>query len=275
MNSKPIPIDSRAYANDRIEAFDAPVAASSPSKLRWTIFVLVVAASAALCIFYATEYRSGQQWARAKAAGIVQAAHAVTREDQIRAIQAFVRKNIHGDNLPVEGRPFLRSTAKDIVETGKGYCGEAARAFIVLAHQRGIPAQRINLHGSINHVLPEVELTPAKWVLVEIQDNPYTNKWFDAKWRSLDESIYSTEAPFTDYSNINLRRLPLVSRLVTRVKLENTFFSWTLENPPLMKSVVFGALAALLLIVAFADRLLIRHYSRRLGVEFIPRSRRD
>jgi hypothetical protein len=220
-------------------------------------------------------YRSEQAWIAVKARQIVAESGAKTREEQIRALQRFVKTNIRRENAPVEGRPFLRSSARESIESGQGWCGEATRAFIALARPLGISAQRMNLHGTINHVVPEVELRRGRWVLVDIQDSTVTNAILDPKLKEVDEVIGVPGSPFVDYSNINLRRAPGLNLVVQRIKLHNTILGWLLESPQLMRAVFFGGLAALIVGIVIADRLLIRLYSHRLGIAFKPRRLRS
>src|SRR5207253_1417777 len=126
-------------------------------------------------------YRSEQQWLRDKAADIVGGAHATTAAEEVVALRDYVRKHVRYEGVDANDRPFLRASARETLESGRGYCGEAIRAFICLARQRGIQAQRVNLYGPINHVVAEVQTGPDREVLVDVQDNPQTNPILDSQ----------------------------------------------------------------------------------------------
>jgi len=164
-------------------------------------------------------------------------------------------------------RPFLRASAQETLESGRGYCGEATRAFICLARQRGIRAQRINLYGPINHVLAEVQTGPDREVLVDVQDNPVTNPILDSQEWTVHEIDNDPRSPFTDYSNVHLRRLPLVGQYVRYIKLRQTALTWVLENPSLLKAVVFGGVALVMIMLFVLDRALVRLYVWRFGIK--------
>jgi len=170
--------------------------------------------------YHVWQYHRDQRWLAWKARQIIEAARAFDREAQILALRDYVRTHVRFEGLSVEGRPFLRATARETLVTGKGFCGEATRAFIGLARSIGIQALRVNLYGRVDHVVAEVELTPGRWVLVDLQANPVTNHVLDERWWTLDEIMASEERLWWDYSNINLRRLPFINLFVRRIRLK-------------------------------------------------------
>jgi hypothetical protein len=227
-----------------------------------------------LCLLVATyeyvSYRRDQRWIAAFTRNVVPAN--AGREQQVVALREYVRRNIRFEQAPLGDRPFLRASARETLASGQGYCGEATRAYIAMARTLGISAQRVNLHGTVvSHVVPEVELGPDRWALVDIQDNPNTNPILDSGWKQADEVVGFAGSLFYDFSNINLRRLPLVNHFVRRIRLNSTEFTWLLENPRLIMAVGAALLAVLLIIVWIADHALIRIYSRRLGVGYVGR----
>ncbi len=179
------------------------------------------------------QYQREQRWLAGKAQAIVQAVNAQSREGQIKTLQDYIRRHVRYEGLSIEGRPFLRATAEQVLVTGEGFCGEATRTFIALARPLGIRAQRVNLYGRANHVAAETELAPGRWVLVDVQINPATNSFLDAGWPQLDDVMADEASPFAYYTNVNLRRLPIVNLFVRRIKLDSGRVSWLLENPPL------------------------------------------
>ena len=139
---------------------------------------------------------------------------------------------------------------------------------INLTGQLGIRAHRVNLYDAVNHVIAEVEVRPGSFILVNAQDNPQLNQLFDGRDKVLDEVVGPPHAnyPFYDYSNIHLRRLPLVSRYVQRVRLKNSWITWALRNPWLILSLLAGSFAVGIGFVLVADEALIRIYASRLGI---------
>lgn len=231
-------------------------------RVYWGVIVLCLMASG----YQFLEYQREQRWLAGRAQEIVDAAHARSREERIKALQGYIRRHIRYEGLTIEGRPFLRATAEQVLVTGEGFCGEATRAFIALARPLGIRAQRVNLHGRANHVVAETELAPGQWVLVDVQENPVTNAFLDGRWWRLDEAMVDKASPFAYYSNINLRRLPIINLFVQRIKLDIGWMSWVLENPPLLKAFLFAGLASLFASLWVLDRILLRAYAGRLGV---------
>lgn len=230
------------------------------------ILVIVLVSCLSASGYHVWQYYREQDWLAQKAQEIVRTAQASTREAQILALRDYIRRHVRYEGLSEKGRPFLRATAKETLETGKGFCGEATRAFIGLAHGLGIRAQRVNLYGRITHVVAEVELTPGYQVLIDLQDNPVTNPILDQRWKTLDEVIGPKDSLWRDYSNINLRRVPLLSLFMQRVRLRNTVVSWSLENPPLMKAFFLAGVGFSFIVFYLMDWILLRVYAFRLGL---------
>jgi hypothetical protein len=237
---------------------------TSHRQLRWLNRVTIAATSVVLAVassLFLLKQAVDQRWLAERARAIT--VHAVTREDSIKALQRYVRSHIDYTNAPIEGRPFLRASARQTLESGVGYCGEATRAYIALAHALEIPAKRVNLHGSFPHVVPEVELSTDRWVLVEIQDSPNSNPLLDGAWKTTDEVV--SNGAYREYSNLNLRRIPLLNRVVRRVQLDYSWLTWLVENPSLMKAIASAVASVGLLFVLIVDAVLLRHYARRLS----------
>lgn len=193
------------------------------------------------------------------------------------ALRDHIRAGVRYESAQAEGRPFLRDSARRTLESGQGYCGEASRAFVCLAEQLDIRAQRVNLHGAVQHVVVEVEIRPGEWILVDPQDSAVTNPLFDAADVTLDQMVGSHpyRAVFQDYSNINLRRVPLLGSLVQRIKLHHSWATWTLENPALTRSYGYLALALLMIALAVLDMLLRHFYAFRLGLHRAARGNNE
>ncbi|NOT61638.1 MAG: hypothetical protein HOP19_15595, partial [Acidobacteria bacterium] len=149
------------------------------------------------------------------------------------------RRTVRWQGAPMEGRPFLRNTTSETLQSGQGYCGEVTRAFINLADAAGIKAQRINLYGSHLHVVAEAELNPGKNVLVDGQNPPTI-----VELEPLDQVMLRPE--YDDYSTLNVRRVGL-SWLFARVKLQMGALTYWTENPHALKATFWFGLAGLLI----------------------------
>ena len=189
---------------------------------------------------------------------VVNDAHALTARDRVIALRDYVRANVDFRGAPGEddGRPFLRATAADTLQTGLGFCGEDSRAFIGLARAVGIEAQRVNLYGSLNHVVAEVELVPHQRLVVDAQRRPQI-----VDLEPLDEVILRPE--FDDYYTLNLRRLHL-GWLVSRVRFEMGALTYWTENPHALTAALWGLLALGLLFLRVA-RVALRVFLHRRG----------
>lgn len=230
-------------------------------KIYWGTFAIVVLLGTANLIEYQREYG----WIRARATEIVGSAE--TPGEQVLLLRDYVRQHVSWQGAPDVDRPFLRSSAKEILESGKGYCGESTRVFVCLARSLGIDAQRLNLYARMNHshVLAEVRLAPNRQIVVDPQINQF-NQGMDSRPRAVLELLADPQTEFNDYSTIHIRRIPFLGRVIQRIKLKQTWFSWILENPPLLRAIVWGFLAVFLIVLYAADRVLLRVYARRLGL---------
>lgn len=199
---------------------------------------------------------SDRRYIESVARRVVQEAGATDQKSQVLALRDFLRRTVQYQNAEIEGRPFLRDSAADTIRSGKGYCGEVTRAFICLADAVGIRAQRINLWGRAPHVVAEAKIAPDKRVIVDCQNPPQI-----ADLEPLDQVILRPE--YDDYYTLNLRRLRL-NWLVTRIKLRMGPLTYWTENPHVLKALLWGLLAAVLL-VAKGLRFLVRAELKRRG----------
>jgi transglutaminase superfamily protein len=163
-------------------------------------------------------FQEEQRWLAVKARQITDQASAHTQRERIMALRDYLRRHVKWRGAAYDDRPFLRATARETLESGLGYCGESTRAFINLAHQLGIKAHRVNLYGPSPHVIAEAEVRPDVDILVDAQDSPLMNAYFDRRDWTLDEAIRDPGAPFLSYSNIHLRRVPILNQYLSQVK---------------------------------------------------------
>jgi hypothetical protein len=201
----------------------------------WSILTLALVMSS---MGATAQYRNGL-YVKSVAEEIIRKANATDNRSRVIALRDYLRKHVSFQDAPMEDRPFLRASAAETLQSGKGYCGEVTRAFIRLADAVGIRAQRINLYGAINHVVAEVELRPGERVIVDSQDPPLL-----PDLEPLDQVILRPE--YTDYSTLNLRRLRL-SWLVSRIKLEIGPLTYWAESPHALEASMWLALALTLL----------------------------
>ena len=186
------------------------------------------------------------------------------------AVRDYVRHHVRHHGAPHNGRPFLRATARETLESGLGYCGESSRAYINLLGTLGISARRINLYGQMNHVITEVRLEQGRDILIDPQQNQLTNAYFDTQDRELDSIIGTGRSMFTSYSTIHIRRVPIIGGFIQRVRMRHSMVTWIMENPWLIKALLAAGACAWLLVLTAMDRLLIELYAQRLGVRLAP-----
>ena len=229
---------------------------------RWRRFAFIGAVTIALAI---GAVESATQYLQSRAIQTI--AHNVTwragtndPRARIIALRDYVRANVSFFDAQQESRPFFRDSAIETLSSGKGYCGEATRAFICLADAVGIRAQRINLWGTEPHVVAEAEISRDERVIVDCQNPP---KIRDLE--TLDRVILRPE--FTDYYTLNLRRVYL-NGFVSRVKLEMGPLTYWTENPHALKallSFLFALSLLLSLLILKAARNASRALLRRRG----------
>lgn len=219
---------------------------------------LIVAAALVMSVFEAYRQIREDHYISDLAGRIVSRAGAVTPRERIIALRDHIRKTVRYEEAPYHNRPFLRATAAETLQSGEGYCGEVTRAFINLARAVDIRAQRINLWGSLPHVVAEAEITRGDNVIVDCQYPP-TIKDLE----KLDRVILRPE--FDDYYTLNLRRLRL-NWMMTRVRTRLGSATYWLENPHALMAAGWGLLAALLVVVWFGVKI-----SRRLLRTFLLR----
>jgi hypothetical protein len=187
---------------------------------------------------------------------IVNRAQAKDVRSRIIALRDYLRQNVTFQSAPMHDRPFLRASAAETLQSGRGYCGEVTRAFIQMADAVGIRAQRINLYGEKPHVVAEAELSEREAVIVDCQYPPQIKDL-----ETLDQVILRRE--YDDYYTLNLRRLR-INWLVSRIKTEIGPLTYWTENPHALKS-AFWFVAAFHLIMYRLSRMFLRRLLRRRG----------
>jgi SAM-dependent methyltransferase/uncharacterized protein YbaR (Trm112 family) len=159
---------------------------------------------------------------------VVAQAGATDNRARVLALQAYLGQRVTWHGAIYDRRQFLRATAAETLQSGKGYCGEVTRAFVRLAAALGIRAHRMNFYGRDLHVMAEAVLGPGDRVIVDCQAPPHV-----AGLERREQVLARPE--FDEYSTFNLRRFGLEpSRWVIRREL-GMLGDW-LECPHLMKA---------------------------------------
>jgi hypothetical protein len=161
---------------------------------------------------------------------------------RVAALRDYVRARVHNIDFPARGRPFLRDTTADTLRTGKGRCGEAARAFVNLARAGGIDAQRLYVDGLSLHVLALVRAPDGRSLVVDPYDKPFVR---DVE--PLEGLLDRHE--FASYSALGFRRAWLLRSLPSNA-LDLGPLSYLLENPHALASLLRLAASALALTLA-------------------------
>jgi len=179
-------------------------------------------------------------------------------EARLTALRDYVRERVHNVNFSARGRPFLRNTAAETLRTGHGRCGEATRAFVNLARESGIDAQRLYLDGLRFHVLSIVRAPDGRRLVVDAYDKPYV-----AETEPL-ERLLDDHTEFASYSTLGFRRLWLLRSLPSN-EIGLGPLNYLLENPHALSSLLLFAASALALTLA---ELLRRRASQTTSENF-------
>lgn len=220
--------------------------------------LIVISACLLLSVSEFSHYRRDDVFVRGVAENVVREAGAVDAKTKVIALRDYLRGHINNEGLAGDGsgRPFMRAGAADTLRSGKGLCGEVSRTMIVMARLLGIRAQRVNLYGSSQHVVAEVEIAPHEFVIVDAQNPPQIRDLVP-----LDQVILRPE--FDDYSTLNLRRLHL-KWFIPRLKLDMGLLTIWLERPHLMKATFF-LLAAIMVLGVIILRFAVRGFLQQRG----------
>lgn len=205
----------------------------------------------ALCLVVSVaEYRSHlveKRFVRAVALEVVAAAKATDNRSKILALRDYLRSHVSYEGVPQEGRPLLRDTAAETIRSGRGWCGEVSRAFVCMAKEVGIEAQRVNLTGQELHTVAEAEVSPDERVVVDSQNPPTI-----VDLVPLESVILGPK--YSDYYTVNLERLHL-RWLIRRISLRTGVLTYWLQNPHLIKATFWLTLAFALVLSRLAWRV--------------------
>lgn len=187
-----------------------------------------------------------------------EALRGVTADDfdaRLTTLRDYVRARVQNVNFPARGRPFLRDTAADTLQTGKGRCGEATRVFVNLARESGIEARRLYLDGPRPHVLAVVRTDDGRKLVVDAYESPYV-----PENEPLERLLSHPE--FTSYSTLGFRRMwPL--RTLPSHEIGLGPLNYLFENPHALSSLLWFAASALALTLAEVLRRRTRHSPAR------------
>jgi hypothetical protein len=173
----------------------------------------------------------------------------VRSADDLCELKRRLTASIDYDQRSLEApRPLLRAAASETLRTGTGFCGENARAAVLLLKQRGVRAHRLYLEGPRwGHVAVEQRWND-QWVLFDAHRDPGV--------LLPDEQVAQVptaelERFPNDYADMNpwqrAARLKLSLRLPRRdfdaVRPPAALVS-VMERPYLVKSIAAAAVAA-------------------------------
>lgn len=211
----------------------------SARRLAWG----AAAVSIAMGCWHLRAQSQERRFLRALAEQIVSERKAEDGRSKVLALRDYLRAHVSWRGVPQNGRPLLRDSAVETIRSGRGWCGEGSRAFVALAREVGLPAQRVILTGATPHVVAEAEVAPGQWLIVDSQEPPMV-----ADLEPLDAVIARPQ--FDDYYSVNLERLH-VTRFVTRIRLVPGPLTYFLESPKALLAALWFSLAgASLLVVA-------------------------
>jgi hypothetical protein len=194
-------------------------------------------------------------YTRSIAVQVVREAGAVTPREKVLALRDYLRQHVDYHEIIIDDRPFLRAAAAETLRTGEGYCGDVSRAFICMAGEVGVAAQRVSLDGREQHVVAEADLGPAGRVIVDCQQPPRI-----ADLTPLDQVMLRPE--YSEHYTINLRRLGL-GWLVRRLTIETGAITYLAEHPHALLAAIGLGAAAVLIALAICRDLVRRTLGRR------------
>lgn len=164
---------------------------------------------------------------------------------KVTAIRDFIRGRVHSANFSPRNRPFLRNSAADTLETGRGRCGEATRLFVNMASAVGISAHRLYLEGRKPHVVAVVVADDGSRLVIDSTDRPYLPEVVPF------ESLLQNPQ-FTAHTTFGFRRLSFLRALPSH-DVNLGLLNYVFENPHalvaclwLLPSVALFGLTALL-----------------------------
>lgn len=182
-------------------------------------------------------------------------------DEKLTALRDYVREHVHNVDFSARGRPFLRDTAVDILQTGKGRCGEATRAFVNLARASGINAQRLYLDGRRAHVLAVVRTPDGRKLVVDAYESPYVLE-------NEPLELLPSHRTFTSYSTFGFRRMWPFRKLPSH-EFGLGPLNYLFENPHALSSFLwFTASALALTLAALLRRRARRSPARKLTAAF-------
>lgn len=199
-------------------------------------------------------------------------AHASTQREKVIAIRDYLRTHVTYESAPFydKDRPFLRASAAETLQLGKGYCGEVSRTFICMARTANVDAQRVNLFGDVHHTVAEARIDG-----IDLIVDPFSAPMYRVDDMRPVEEIVS-RPPYRDYSTLNLRRLHL-EWLFSRTKLALGPITYWSENPHALQGLAFLSVGVMLLLLAVARRTLraVLHHRGWLHASELPPEQRE
>lgn len=181
------------------------------------------------------------------ASRVVAEAKAVDAREAVLALREYVRRHVTFLGAQHDDRKLFRDSAVETLRSGKGYCGEATRVFIVMARSLGMDAQRLNLWGRSPHVVAQVTLEDQRFYLADVQSPPQIEEL-----ALLDQVM--ADGRYESYYTLNLRRLG-ISGMVSRLNLNMTYLTYWTENPHALSALLWSAAALALLLYEAVRRL--------------------
>ena len=192
------------------------------------LYLLIVLAALVIGLIEWNRHWRENRFVGALAREVVEKARASDNRSRVLALRAYLRTHVTYHGAPYGNRPFFRASAMDTLRSGKGYCGEVTRVFIRMSKAVGVRAHRINLYGSLLHVVAEAELGSGDKVIVDCQYTPQV-----AELERLEQVIARPE--YDGYATLNLRRVGL-DRFIPPIHWEIGPVSDWLESPHAIKA---------------------------------------
>jgi hypothetical protein len=168
----------------------------------------------------------------------------INDKGKVGLVMVYLKTHISYAGLDKKAsRPVFRYSSMEILNKGKGFCGEYARVGIKMLHIAGIRARRFYLFGKRwEHVILECEIN-SKWHLVDMFSDPTTamspediEKIDSPRFELLKNE--NPQNPWIDYQSIRCFHNTIFLNKFKQVGLP-VFLVIYLESPYLIRSTLW------------------------------------
>jgi hypothetical protein len=170
----------------------------------------------------------------------------ITSRDELVSLKRRLSATIRWDEARMhDPRPPLRASARRVLETGEGFCGENARVAVRLLRLGGVDAHRLYLIGvRWGHVVVE-HRWEGRWRMFDAHVDPRTQLVDDQVGRidADDLAAFPNRAPENPWRGSF--RIPLLGRRAGAARVRPPALLTAFAETPALVAVAAGAAVAL------------------------------